>query len=66
MQITIEEEIRELKRELALRNRLYPEWVKLCKLRPEEARYQIACLQSTLKRLEAIDKQQNGEQTNLF
>jgi hypothetical protein len=66
MKVAISDEIKELKRERHMRSRLYPEWVKMCKLTPEEARWQILCLDSAIQRLEALEKQNNGQQSALF
>lgn len=54
---TIKEEIAELKRELHTRQRVYPEWKVLGKITQKDAEHRIACLESSIKRLEEIERQ---------
>ena len=67
-EITLDDEIRELRRELATRKRVYPSWSSgpSPKLKPEEAERRIALIESTIARLERIQAQMKGEQTKLF
>jgi hypothetical protein len=58
--VTLAEEIADIKRELALRVRKYPEWRaretdprKIAEMRAEHE-HQIACTRATLARLEAL------------
>ena len=66
--ITIDHEIAELKRELAMRENLYPDWTKgpKPKLKPDAAAHRIACIQATIKRLETLKAASTGEQKTLF
>jgi hypothetical protein len=58
--ITLEEQIAEARRELALRRKCYPQWVKSGKLDMEQAYHQLAAMEAilrTLMRLEAEQRQ---------
>jgi hypothetical protein len=58
--ITLAEQIAEAQRELALRRKCYPAWVKAGKLTHEEAYHQLAAMAEivrTLLRLEAQQRQ---------
>lgn len=50
-QITVDEEIDEIKRELATRNRVYPNWIRDGKLEKRTADYRILVLEKILIRL---------------
>lgn len=66
--ITIDQEIKELERELNTRLRVYPEWTKgpNPKLKPDLAAFRIACLERTIERLKVDKGRAVGEQGNLF
>ena len=53
--ITLAEQIAEVQRELALRRKLYPQWIKRNKLDAGEAKHQMRCLEAVLKTLELVD-----------
>jgi hypothetical protein len=58
--ITLEEQIAEAQRELALRRKCYPQWVKSGKLDHAEAYHQLQCMEAivrTLVRLDAAQRQ---------
>ena len=58
--ITLEEQIAEAERELALRRKLYPGWVEAGRLTEEQARYQLRCqwaIATTLRKLEVEQRQ---------
>ena len=58
--ITLEEQIAEAERELALRRRLYPGWVEVGRLTPVQARHQLRAMWAivtTLRRLEVEQRQ---------
>ncbi|GAB3278414.1 hypothetical protein GCM10027347_52800 [Larkinella harenae] len=67
-EITIDDELKELKRELRMRERLYPGWTKgpSPKIKPDDAKHQLACLESTIARLEKDIASKRGEQAKLF
>lgn len=70
-ELTIDDEIAELKRELGVRSRVYPDWTKGPKprLKPETAEYRVEVMQATLARLEQIKREAEaakGKQTKLF
>jgi len=58
--ITLDEQITEARRELALRRQLYPHWVKRGKLDMSTAHYQLQAMEAILKSLErlAVEEQQ--------
>lgn len=51
--ITVEDEIQELEREVALRRRVYPRWVFQGRITQVKADRQIAVMQSAINRLKA-------------
>lgn len=52
--ITVDDEIQELEREVALRKRVYPRWVADNRLTKGKADRQIAVMQSALERLKGL------------
>ena len=52
--ITVEDEIQELEREVALRKRVYPRWVAAGKMTKAKADRQIAVMQSAVERLKEL------------
>ena len=58
--ITLEEQLAEAERELALRRKCYPGWVEAGRLTEEQAQRQIRCMWAivtTLRRLEVEQRQ---------
>jgi hypothetical protein len=55
--VTLAEQIAEAQRELALRRRCYPAWVKAGKLTHDEAYHQLAAIVQTLMRLDVEQRQ---------
>jgi hypothetical protein len=58
--ILLSEQLVEAERELALRRKLYPQWVQSGRLDPRKAQYQLACMEAitlTLTRLFTKDVQ---------
>jgi len=66
MATTIAQEITELRRELRMRRQVYPGLIATGKLRNKDAEYQKACLESTIARLEELERQQTGSQAKMF
>lgn len=66
--ITLDDEIKEIERELALRKQLYPKWSQgpSAKMKPIEASQRIATLEVTLKRLKNLKSKIESEQQSLF
>lgn len=62
--ISLAEQIAEAQRELALRRKLYAQWVKNGKLDAGDAKYQILCMQEIVRTLSRIDAEQR--QMSLF
>jgi hypothetical protein len=62
--ITLAEQITEAQRELALRKKCYPAWVKSGKLDAGDARYQILVMEEILATLRRLDAEQR--QLSLF
>ncbi len=61
MTTTLPQQIAELKRELATRQKLYPDWVATGRLDKKTATYRVAVLKDTIQRLEELA----GVQTHL-
>jgi hypothetical protein len=64
MMITLEDQIVEAQRELALRRRCYPAWVKAGKLTQDEASHQLAAMAAIVRTLMRLDAEQR--QLSLF
>ena len=62
--ISLAEQIAEAQRELALRRKCYPAWVKSGKLDAGEAKYQILCMQEIVRTLMCLDAE--ARQLSLF
>ena len=56
--ITLDEQIVEAQRELALRKKCYPQWVKSGKLNAGDAKYQILGMEAIVKTLMQLDAAQ--------
>lgn len=52
---TIKEIVAELKRELAMRRRVFPDWVRSGRLKQVDSDQRIALMQAAIERLEAAD-----------
>ena len=66
LQLTIEDAILELKRELNLRKRVYPKWIQEGKLSKKWANRQYLALQKALELLEEKEQQPEVVQGELF
>lgn len=66
--ITLDDEIKELEREITLRKQLYPKWSQgpSAKMKPIEASARIATLEATLKRLKNLKSKIETGQQSLF
>jgi len=62
--ITLAEQIDEARRELALRRKCYPTWVKSGKLAHEDAYHQLSCMEAIITTLLRLDAEQR--QLSLF
>jgi hypothetical protein len=62
--VTLAEQIAEAQRELALRKRLYPAWVRTGKLDAGEGTHQIRCMEEIVRTLMRLDAEQR--QMSLF
>lgn len=56
--ITLDEQIAEAQRELALRRKCYPQWVKSGKLDAGDATYQIRVMEEIVRTLMRLDAEQ--------
>jgi hypothetical protein len=56
--VTLEEQIAEAQRELALRKKCYSAWVKSGKLDADAAKYQLRCQQEIVRTLMRLDAEQ--------
>ena len=66
--ITIDEQIAEVKRELGLRQKLYPRWIEKRTLKQENADRQMALMQSILDTLKQLkgNERDSGNTRDLF
>src|SRR5215470_7384739 len=64
MMITLEEQIAEAQRALALRRKVYPQWIKRGKLDMTTAHYQLQAMEAIIKTLMRLDAEQR--QLSLF
>ena len=64
-QITIDEQINEVKREIAMRNKVYPKWIEAGSLPKQKADFQILVMEAVLISLQAIAKEK-APQAGLF
>jgi hypothetical protein len=64
LMITLEEQIAEAQREVALRRKCYPGWVKAGKLDAGDAKWQILVMEQIVSTLRQIDAEQR--QLSLF
>jgi hypothetical protein len=62
--ITLDEQIAEAQRELALRRKCYPQWIKSGKLDMTTAPYQLQAMEAIVKTLERLEVEQR--QLSLF
>jgi hypothetical protein len=62
--ITLGEQIAEAQRELALRRKCYPAWIKSGKLAPGDAKYQLRVMEEIVRTLMRLDAEQR--QLSLF
>ena len=56
--LTLDEQIVEAQRALALRKKCYPPWVKSGKLNAGDAKYQILCMEAIMKTLMQLNAAQ--------
>ncbi|TDB64388.1 hypothetical protein [Arundinibacter roseus] len=57
---TLSEQIAEIKRELAMRKKVYPDWKRTGRIHPKEADHRIQVLEDLLERLEGLPGKQGG------
>lgn len=65
MEISLQKQISELKRELGFRKKLYPKWISTGSMRKDVAEYQISALEAAIKTLEEM-KPPSGTQQTMF
>jgi len=64
-QITIDEQIAEVKRELAMRNKVYPKWIEAGSMQKSKADFQILAMEAVLISLQDLAKK-TAPQAGLF
>ncbi len=64
-QVTINEQIAEVKREIAMRNKVYPRWIEAGSLPKQKADFQILVMEAVLISLQETAKQ-TSPQAGLF
>lgn len=65
MKITIIDEIKEIEREIKVREKIYPHWVLVHKISKATAEKRINCLKATLDRLKRTERSQGEQKTFL-
>ena len=58
MSVPIDEQIKELEREMAVRRRMYPRWIEARTLTKEKADRQMKAMGAAIDTLEALQKEQ--------
>ena len=66
MKVTLQDAIKEVRREVKLRERLYPQWVASGKLNKAAAERQLARMKYVLELLEGKGEERPGQQPELF
>ncbi|MCA1623362.1 MAG: hypothetical protein LC768_13130 [Acidobacteria bacterium] len=64
-QITIDEQIAEVKREIAMRRKVYPKWIEAGSMQKSKADFQVLAMEAVLILLQAIAKE-TAPQAGLF
>ena len=64
-QITIDEQIAEVRRELAMRNKVYPKWIEAGSMQKSKADFQLLVMEAVLISLQTIAKEK-APQGGLF
>ena len=52
---TITEQIAAVEREIKMRHRVYPRWIESDRMTQKQADYEIACMESVLETLRAVE-----------
>ena len=63
--MTIKEQLDCAKRELAMRERVYPRWVLQEKMDQKKADHEIACMKAIVATLKPLDEQESGQMSLL-
>lgn len=66
VRVTLANEVAEIERELKMRERVFPNWVKNGKMTQAQAEHRIACTVATLERLKLLLHNESIEQPTLF
>ncbi|MCO6476809.1 MAG: hypothetical protein J5I94_09335 [Phaeodactylibacter sp.] len=66
MKVTLQDAIKEVQREIRMRERLYPGWITSGKLSKAAAERQLARMKYALELLKGKQGEQPGQQTELF
>ncbi len=62
MAFTIEEQIACVKREISMRERVYPRWVAAAKMSQHRADHELECMRAVLRTLGLFDLGSSGKQ----
>lgn len=54
MNVPLEEQIKEVKREIGMRERVYPRWIELKKLKEADAEHHMAAMRAALDTLHEV------------
>ena len=56
-EVTLEEQLRCVEREIAMRERVYPRWVDAGRMKPDKAEYELKCMAEVKRTLQALVQQ---------
>ena len=60
-QITFADAISELKREIQIRERIYPSWIEQGKIKADTAQHRIYCLEFALEKIFELDRLERNQ-----
>ena len=61
MTITIDQQIASVKREIGMRERVYPAWVSKGKMKPQQAEHEIEAMKAVLVTLVLVKAEQTAK-----
>lgn len=64
--VSLTDQIRSVEREIAMREKCYPGWVRSGRLKPDTAEHEIACMRAVLRTLREVRAGTPGPSDDLF
>lgn len=59
--VTLTDQIKSAERELAIRKRVYPQWVANKRMKADQCRHEIECQEATVALLKSWQEKQQGK-----